>query len=138
MAKRWKTTEAEEGRIAGRAAHSSFKLQQSRSIPRKVVPSAGIIQKRRPPSRTQVEREQAGLLGLGSCYYMYHTRIYNIEGAKLFVYARCRWRRRFCLGQLTADKQGVTPPTTCSLRQCKARQGNNTYRLYLVALRWKV
>ena len=27
---------------------------------------------------------------------------------------------------------------TCSLRKCKARQGNNTYRLYLAALRWRV
>ena len=35
-------------------------------------------------------------------------------------------------------KQGVSPPMTCSLRKCKARQGNNTYRLYLAALRWRV
>ena len=26
----------------------------------------------------------------------------------------------------------------CSLRQCKARQGNNPSRLYLAALRWRV
>ena len=40
--------------------------------------------------------------------------------------------------QLYSWHQGVTPPTTCSLRQCKAWQGNNTYRLYLSAFRWKV